>query len=76
MTGIDWSRCRIVQTNPKKLGGVPTVRAWRVSADAVVENHDAGVSPEEIAHQFGLPLTDVQTILTYADQHRLAHSSR
>lgn len=76
MTGIDWSECPIVQTDPEKLGGVPTVRAWRVSADSVVENFNSGLSAEEIAYQFTLPVSDVQAILSYADQHRLAHSAR
>lgn len=25
-TGIDWTECPIVQRNPKKMGGRPTVR--------------------------------------------------
>jgi hypothetical protein len=30
MSDIDWSGCPIVQRNPKKLDGVPTVRDYRV----------------------------------------------
>jgi len=70
MTDIDWSKCPIVQTDPDKLGGVPTVRAFRVSADTVVENHDSEISDEEIAYQFTLPLVDVRAILAYAEQYR------
>ncbi len=74
MTGIDWSECSICETNPQKLGGVYTVRAYRMSADAVVENWEAGVEAEEIVELFGLPLDDVNEILTYAAQaQRVAH---
>ncbi len=52
MVEIDWSGCPIVQHDPEKLGGVPTVRAWRLSADAIVENHDDGMAEHEIAEIF------------------------
>jgi uncharacterized protein (DUF433 family) len=72
---IDWSECPIVQRNPKKLGGVPTVRAWRVPADTVLENHDYGVPDDEIAYQYSLPIEDVRVILAYAEKSRkLAHA--
>ena len=74
MTDIDWSECAIVETDPEKMGGIPTVRAFRLSADSVVENHDDGVTPEEIAYMFHVPLQDVTTILAYAEQARtIAH---
>ncbi len=75
MSGIDWSGCSIVEVNAEKLGGVPTVRDWRLSADAVVENFEDGVTEEEIADMFDVPLEDVHTILSYAEQVRhSAHS--
>ncbi len=70
MTDIDWSNCPIVETNPLKMGGVPTLRAWRLSADSIVENHDDGVSAEEIAEMFEIPLADVETLLAYAEAAR------
>ena len=73
MTDIDWSDCPIVERDPEKMGGVPTVRAWRLAADSVVENHDDGVSPDEIAEMFHVPLADVETILAYADRVRLSY---
>ncbi len=74
MTDIDWSGCPIVQRNPRKLGGVPTVRDFRVSADTVVENHEDGLPDDEIAYQFSLPLEDIRTILAYAEQARQSHA--
>ena len=79
MTNIDWSGCPIVQTNPKKLSGVPTVRDYRVSADAVIENYDDGMTAVEICYQFSLPLDDVEGILGYVlsvRQGHVAHLSR
>jgi uncharacterized protein (DUF433 family) len=70
MTDIDWSECPIVETNPLKMGGVPTLRAWRLSADSIVENHDDGVSAQEIAEMFDVPLADVETLLAYAERAR------
>ena len=70
MTDINWSDCPIVEVNPRKMGGVPTLRAWRLSADSIVENHDYGVSAQEIAEWFQVPLEDVETILAYAERVR------
>jgi uncharacterized protein (DUF433 family) len=69
-TDIDWSGCPIVETDPAKMGGAPTVRAWRLSADSIVENHDDGISEEEIADMFHVDVDDVRTILNYAGQAR------
>jgi uncharacterized protein (DUF433 family) len=79
MTDIDWSNCPIVERNPKKMGGVPTLRAWRLSADSIVENHDYGATPQEIAEWFQVPVADVEVLLTYAEAARNrchAHSLR
>lgn len=76
-SAIDWTGCPIVQTNPQKMGGAPTVRGWRLAADSIVENHDDGLKAEEIAEIFTIPLEDVRTILAYAEQARhIAHSVR
>jgi uncharacterized protein (DUF433 family) len=75
MTEIDWSECPIVERNPKKLGGVPTVRNFRLAADTVVENHDDGLADDEIAYQFSLPIEDVRSILAYAEQSRLTRAN-
>lgn len=70
MTNIDWSNCPIVERNPNKMGGVPTLRAWRLSADSIVENHDYGASAQEIAEMFEVPLEDVEALLAYAERVR------
>ena len=70
MTDIDWSGCPMVQRNPQKMGGLPAVRALRLTADTIVENHDDGLPDEEIAYQFQLPIEDARTIPAYAEQAR------
>ncbi len=65
---IDWSGCPITERNPLKMGGVSTVRGWRLSADSIVENYDGGSSPEEIAENFDVSVEDVRIILAYAEQ--------
>ena len=77
MTAIDWSDCPIVERNPNKLGGVPTLRGWRLSADSIVENYEDGIQPEDIASMFELPVSDVRTLLAYAEEFRhSAHTVR
>jgi len=39
----------------------------------IVDNFDYGVSVAEIAEQFEIPVERVQTIVTYAQNHRIAH---
>ena len=65
---IDRSGCPITERNPLKMGGISTVRGWRLSADSIVENYDNGSSPEEIAENFDVSVEDVRTILAYAEQ--------
>ncbi len=71
---IDWSDCPIVQRNPNKKSGKPTVRDFRMPADNVVDNHDSGLPDDEIAYQFGLPIEDVRTVIAYAEQFRQTHA--
>ena len=77
MTDIDWSGCPIVERDPEKMGAVATVRGLRLSADAIVENHDDDLSDEEISEIFELPIEDVRALVAYAEQARhSAHSVR
>ena len=70
MTDIDWSGCDILERHAEKMGGVPTVRGLRLSADATVENHDDDPSDEELADIFELPIDDVRTLVSSAGQTR------
>jgi uncharacterized protein (DUF433 family) len=69
LTAIDWSECPIVQYDPEKLHGAPTIRGIRVTPDAIVENFNDGLSVAEILEQFGgITQQDVETVLIYAEK--------
>ena len=65
-TVVDWSDCPIVEVVPGKVSGVPIIRGSRVPADQVIENYDAGESPEDIAYNFDLNPEDIRAVLAYA----------
>ena len=70
---IDWSGCPLVEIKPGVQSGAPVLRGTRMPANAIVDNFDYGVSLSEIAEQFELPPDCVQTIVSYAQSHRVAH---
>jgi uncharacterized protein (DUF433 family) len=54
------------------MGGRPVVRDTRVAADTVWECEVLGETPEDIASDYRLRLSDVQALLTYAAAHQAA----
>ncbi len=73
---IDWSRCQLIEVNPRVQSGSPVLRGTRVPVSAIVDNFEYGVSAAEISEQFGLTESQVKAILTYANGHRIAHPIR
>jgi uncharacterized protein (DUF433 family) len=65
-TIIDWSTCPIVETNPRKVSGVPILKGTRVQADSIVENYEGGSPVEEIAENFGISESTIRELLTFA----------
>ena len=63
---IDWSECQLVEINPKVHSGAPVLRGTRLPVSAIVDNLDYGVSVAEIAEQFEISQSSIETILTYA----------
>lgn len=75
MTGIDWSKCLLCQSDPEKMGGVWTLRGIRISADQIIEKWEDGVETIDIAERFDLDLDDVEELLAFArTAPRLVHS--
>lgn len=70
---IDWSGCPLVEVKPGVQGGAPVLLGTRMPVNAIVDNFDYGVSVAEIAEQFELPPDRIESILTYAKSHRVAH---
>jgi len=68
---MSWSECPIVQYDPAKMGGSPTVRGRRIRPDAFVDNYNADrrYTPEFIATElFEEPVQDVRAVLRYAEK--------
>lgn len=56
---IDWTGCDAVQVVPGRMSGVPILRETRMPAQTIIDNLDAGMTPEEIAETWGLDLQQV-----------------
>ena len=65
---IDWKHCPIVETVPGRLAGAPVLKNTRLPVDAILNNYDDGLEPEQIAEIFEVPVADVRTILEYREE--------
>jgi uncharacterized protein (DUF433 family) len=68
---MDWSQCPDVERIPGKVSGKPIVKGTRILADAVLENAEAGFTPEEIATDIypGMTAEQARRIVAYARAH-------
>ena len=67
----DWSGLDIIEYNPRKMGGAPTVRGRRITPDSYVDNFNDGpqFTPEYIARElFDEPVEDVRAVLKYTEK--------
>ena len=67
---IDWSACRLVESNPRKLSGVPILKGTRLQADSIVENYEGGSPIGEIAENFSIPESTIREILAFVAAQR------
>ena len=68
---IDWSQCPDVESVPGRCSGAWVVKDSRVIVEScILDNADAGASPEEIAEWFEVPggVDVVRRILAFAGQ--------
>ncbi len=72
----DWSDCLLVERTPEIQGGAPVLLGTRMPVEAIVGNFDYGLSVDEIAEQFEIPLDIVDAIVSYATSHRVAYPFR
>ena len=54
-----------MEINPYKLGGTPILCHSRMPADGIVENYMDGMSADEIAEVFDLPVEGVRALVGY-----------
>ena len=68
---IDWSDCPDVERVPGRVSGRWVVKDSRILADGIIENFDAGASPEEIGEEIydGLGAERARRIIEYAVSH-------
>lgn len=69
---MDWSRCSLVEVNPKIQSGAPVLRGTRMPVDAITDNFDYGVSVAEISQLFEISQDQITAILCYAESQRVA----
>ncbi|MBV9735603.1 MAG: DUF433 domain-containing protein [Acidisphaera sp.] len=65
----------MVERVPGKVSGQWIVKGTRILADGVLENADAGYTPEELATEIyqGLSVDQASAILSYAKRKREPH---
>jgi uncharacterized protein (DUF433 family) len=64
-----WKDCPYTEVIPGKVSGQPLLKGTRVQADTIVESAELGETPEEIAANYRLKLSDVKALLAYAASH-------
>lgn len=72
---MDWSKFELAMTDPRYLHGSPVFRDEpRMPVQAVLDNLDDGMPPEEVASSYQIDLRLVLAVRQYAESRRLAHS--
>ena len=67
---IDWSGCPLVESVPGRVSGAPVIRNTRLPVQALIDNHDDGLTPAEIVEQFpGVTEDQVRQVVEYAQQY-------
>jgi uncharacterized protein (DUF433 family) len=64
---VDWHGCGLVESVPERVSGIPVLVGTRMPAQTIADNYYAGMSPEDIAVQWELKLSDVNAILEYRE---------
>jgi uncharacterized protein (DUF433 family) len=71
---IDWAGCPDVESVPGRCSGAWVVKDSRILVEGILDNYDAGLSPEEIATEVyaGLGADRARRIIAYA-RSRVGH---
>ena len=57
---------RRIVVDPRIMAGKPVIRGTRITVDMILELLASGMSPEEIAEDYGISVEDVRAALLYA----------
>lgn len=67
---MNWSNCPLVEVKPDVQHGRPVLRGTRMPVDDIVENWELGLDESDIAANFGLLISQIKEILSYAANHK------
>ena len=74
---MDWSKFELAMTDARYLHGVPVFREEpRMPVQAVLDNLDDGMTPDEVAAAYAIDLRLVAGVEEFAESQRLGHSVR
>jgi uncharacterized protein (DUF433 family) len=74
---MDWSKFDLAMTDPEFMRGVPVFKEQpRMPVQAVLDNLDDDVSPEEIAEEYQIDLRLVLGVKQFVEIQRLARPIR
>ena len=73
---VDWSQCPLVEVDPEIQSGSPVLAGTRLPVSAIVDNAEYGLSIAEISEQFEVSKAQVEAVLAYAKDHRVANTVR
>ena len=69
LTTYHWTGCPLIQRDPEKMGGQPTVAALRLTPEALVDNFNSGSDITELLELFpGTPVAFIRVVLDYAEK--------
>ena len=74
---MDWSKFDLAMRDPRYLHGAPVFRDEpRMPVQAVLDNLDDGMTPEEVARAYQIDLRLVAGVKEFAESQRFAHPVR
>ena len=73
---VDWSQCPLVEVDPEIQSGAPVLLGTRLPVSAIVDNAEYGLSVADISEQFEVSKAQVEAVLAYAKDHRIADTVR
>jgi len=74
---MDWSKFHLAMADPRYLHGAPVFKEEpRMPVQAVLDNLDDGMSPDDVAKAYQIELRLVTGVKQFAESQRFAHSVR
>lgn len=73
--GMDWSKFDFAMADPRYLHGAPVFKDEpRMLVQAVLDNLDDGMSPDDVARAYQIELRLVKGVKQFAESQRFARS--